>query len=108
MARTDSFVFGNTSPELLYAQLVEGPAADVVVSTSAPTPLTAVSPREHATAVVGMKIDCAHWGARSEWPSTRTTVTIGLAGFDAPASYSFTELFGTETAGQIREMCAQA
>lgn len=92
---------------VLYAQLVEDPAAVVGVPADPPPRVTAVSPREHVTAVVGMEIDCARWSARSEWPSARTTVTIGLAGFDTRASYSFTELFGAETTGQIRKMCAQ-
>lgn len=97
---------GESGVHVLYAQIVKDASVISGVPSDAPPSLKTIPPKEHVAAVIGLEIDCPLWSARDEWPSVQSTATIGLAGFEAPATYSIPELFGSEAAVQIRELCS--
>lgn len=98
---------GESGVHVLYAQVVKDDSSLSGVPTAAPPALESIPPNEHVTAAIGLELDCALWSARGEWPSAHSTATIGLAGFEKPAIYSVTDLFGSDIASQIRELCSE-
>lgn len=92
--------------EVLYAQLAQDPSAIVGIPTQPPAEVTIIPPREHVEAVVGLEIDCTEFNDQSVWPSAQTKASLEVHGFEKPATFMFSDIFGIEAADQIRELCA--
>lgn len=91
---------------MLNAQLTEVSSDIAELPDAVPDELTMVPPQERVTVAATFEIDCTRWVARGDWPSNANKVTINLVGFDEPATFAFSALFGDEVGLRIQEMCA--
>jgi hypothetical protein len=70
--------------------------------------LANLAAHRHGSLQIGLHLRCHSSPRRPAWPTGNSTITINLAGYPAPAVFTFAELFGFNIRAEVHRACHPA